>query len=198
MTGDLNRNSQRSLLADYTGERQQFECDVAKACHHGSNDVSYEFLQAMRPAVTVISSGDNEGHDHPRPTIVAASATTGFLSIENDELLSPLIYATEIARSVLIGRPNQLTIAPPANAPAPPPLPTTLADDQLGRATVRYRVGASGEPKGNKEGRLSQKSVVHDLVYGLVNVRTDGETILCATRNESDKTWNVRKIKSRF
>ncbi len=117
MTGDLNRNSQRSLLADYTGERQQFECDVAKACHHGSNDVSYEFLQAMRPAVTVISSGDNEGHDHPRPTIVAASATTGFLSIENDELVSPLIYATEIARSVLIGRPNQLTIAPPANAP---------------------------------------------------------------------------------
>jgi len=59
----------------------EFLCDVAKACHHGSDDVSYEFLSAMRPAVTVISSGDNEGHDHPRPGIVAASATTGHLEI---------------------------------------------------------------------------------------------------------------------
>jgi hypothetical protein len=52
LTGDLNRASQHTLLDDYAGERTEFLCDVAKACHHGSEDVSYQFLQAMRPAVT--------------------------------------------------------------------------------------------------------------------------------------------------
>lgn len=45
LTGDLNTNSQRSLLDDYAGNRIEFQCDVAKACHHGSDDVSYEFLE---------------------------------------------------------------------------------------------------------------------------------------------------------
>ena len=79
LTGDLNARSQAALLDDYAGERQALQCDVAKACHHGSDDVSYTFLRALEPAVTIISSGDNEGHDHPRPAVVAASATTGYL-----------------------------------------------------------------------------------------------------------------------
>jgi hypothetical protein len=29
-------------------------------------------------------------------------------------------------------------------------------------------------------------------------VRTDGETILCATLNEKDATWQVKKFRSRF
>ncbi len=33
---------------------------------------------------------------------------------------------------------------------------------------------------------------------GLVNVRTDGNTILCATRNESENGWNMRTFASRF
>jgi beta-lactamase superfamily II metal-dependent hydrolase len=84
LTGDLNRASQHSLLEDYAGQRTEFLSDVAKACHHGSDDISYQFLQAMQPAATVISSGDNEGHDHPRPSIIAASATTGHLQLVDD------------------------------------------------------------------------------------------------------------------
>jgi hypothetical protein len=80
LTGDLNRQSQAKLLEDYSGRRIEFLCDVAKACHHGSADVSYKFLEAMKPAATIISSGDNEGHDHPRPSIIAASATTGHMA----------------------------------------------------------------------------------------------------------------------
>ena len=79
-------------------------CDVAKACHHGSDDVSYQFLQAMQPAATVISSGDNEGFDHPRPSIIAASATTGHLQLGDDNLVTPLVYSTELARSIDLGK----------------------------------------------------------------------------------------------
>jgi len=39
---------------------------------------------------------------------------------------------------------------------------------------------------------------VAGLIYGLVNVRTDGETILCATLNEKDNTWQIKRFTSRF
>jgi len=32
----------------------------------------------------------------------------------------------------------------------------------------------------------------------LVNVRTDGERILCATMNEEKRTWQIKVLKSRF
>ncbi len=40
--------------------------------------------------------------------------------------------------------------------------------------------------------------VVSGVVYGLVNVRTDGETILCATMNEGNRSWNVKTFRARF
>jgi hypothetical protein len=147
LTGDLNRASQEALLADFSGQRDEFLCDVGKACHHGSQDISFAFLKAMSPAVTVFSSGDNEGYDHPRPAIVAASAVSGYMEMSGDELITPLIYSTEVARSV-----------------------------KIDRATRR----------------------VTGLVYGLVNVRTDGRRILCATRDEESLDWEIAVTQSRF
>jgi hypothetical protein len=46
--------------------------------------------------------------------------------------------------------------------------------------------------------RLNTTFIVAGLIYGLVNVRTDGEKILCATLNEADHTWQIKKFKSRF
>jgi beta-lactamase superfamily II metal-dependent hydrolase len=192
LTGDLNRDSQRALLDDYTGRRIEFQCDVAKACHHGSDDVSYEFLSAMRPAVTVISSGDNEGHDHPRPGIVAASATTGYLETVNDRIVSPLVYSTELARSINLGRPVQATLKDAAGV-------RVVKEDELGTVTIDAKVTKAGDlnPTTVKR-RLSQTHIVAGLIYGLVNVRTDGTRILCATLNEKDHTWQIRTLTSRF
>lgn len=189
LTGDLNTESQRALLDDYAGARMEFQCDVAKACHHGSDDVSYEFLAAMRPAVTVISSGDSEGHDHPRPAIVAASATTGHLQVEGDKLLTPLIYSTEIARSIQLGRPLRLRA------------PDGHVHEGADLATLRVEASVTkpGDLNPSKvERSMGSTLVVAGLIYGLVNIRTDGETILCATLNEADHSWQVRKLKSRF
>jgi beta-lactamase superfamily II metal-dependent hydrolase len=192
LTGDLNRNSQRALLDDYTGNRLEFQCDVAKACHHGSDDVSYEFLSAIRPAVTVISSGDNEGHDHPRPEIVAASATAGYLEIAADKILTPLVYSTELARSVNLGKPVRLTISDPAGD-------TVVEQDRLGKVSVAAKVTKAGDLNPTTvTRRLGSTYIVAGLIYGLVNIRTDGEKILCATLNEKDNTWQVKKFRSRF
>lgn len=189
LTGDLNKVSQHALLDDYAGRRVEFLCDVAKACHHGAEDVSYRFLQAMRPAATIISSGDNEGHDHPRPSIIAASATTGHLELDDDgdDLLTPLVYSTELGRSVDLGFPDKLELRDPSWA-----VTDTISGVALDRARLHL----------NKTDRdsvgLGGAMVVGGLIYGLVNVRTDGHKILCATLDEKDNDWRIKTFDSRF
>lgn len=192
LTGDLNTSSQRALLDDYTGQRMEFLCDVAKGCHHGSDDVSYEFLSAMQPAVTVISSGDNEGHDHPRPSIVAASATTGYLEINQDKLISPLVYSTELARSINLGKPKKVTVGT-ANGPV------EVEGADLAQVKVQAAVTKAGDLRPTTVNKtLDRTYIVAGLIYGLVNVRTDGDTILCATLNEANNGWEIKKLRSRF
>ncbi|MCP4661747.1 MAG: hypothetical protein GY856_40615 [bacterium] len=194
LTGDLNSRSQAALLTDYEGHRQEFECDVAKSCHHGSDDVSYRFLQAMRPAVTVISSGDNEGHDHPRPAVVAASATTGFLELRNDRIHTPLVYSTELARSVSLGEPISMTVRGESGEEE-----SRLEDEALRRIDIEFAETKAGDlrPRVRRK-RLANALVVAGVIYGLVNVRTDGDRILCATMDEKDGKWKVNTIHSRF
>jgi hypothetical protein len=45
---------------------------------------------------------------------------------------------------------------------------------------------------------LNGSRLVAGTVYGLVNVRTDGQTILCATMNEARHTWQVQVVPARF
>jgi beta-lactamase superfamily II metal-dependent hydrolase len=189
LTGDLNKASQQTLLNDYLGERTEFHCDVAKACHHGSEDVSYKFLQALQPAATIISSGDNEGHDHPRPAIVAASATTGYLQLDNndDDLLTPLVYSTELGRSIDLGFPSKLEEKDTSGT-----VTETISGAALSRATLHITKAK------RKTVRLGSTMVVGGLIYGLVNVRTDGDKILCATLDEKDGDWRIRTFRSRF
>lgn len=194
LTGDLNTASMRSLLEDWAGQTLEFACDVAKGCHHGSDDVSYRFLATMNPAVTVISSGDAEGHDHPRPSIVAASATAGFLEIDKDELISPLIYSTELVRSAKLGKVKKLDVPTDDGTGR-----REIGEDDLYKVKATLAVTNAGQRKPEIKTRtLKGSRVVAGLVYGLVNVRTDGERILCATMNEAKHKWEVKVVRSRF
>jgi len=193
LTGDLNKASQQTLLEEYAGNRIAFQCDVAKACHHGSEDVSFAFLQAMNAAATVISSGDGEGHDHPRPRVVAASGASGHMTVVKDEILTPLVYSTELARSVSVADPVTISI-PQENGS-----PLVVGKDTLARSEVHYRYRKPGGLRATKGvRRLTMGSIAAKLIYGLVNVRTDGDKILCATMNEGDGTFAVKTFESRF
>lgn len=192
LTGDLNRRSQDALMADYAGRRQEFLCDVGKACHHGSDDVSIAFLQAMNPAVTVISSGDNEGHDHPRAAIVAASAITGHLELRDDAIVTPLVFCTELARSIRLGDPESLDFEDAAGVAA------TLSGQRFERAALHYEQTKPGGFPAPGKRSMGATPVVAGLIYGLVNVRTDGERILCATLDEADHTWRIQTVTARF
>jgi beta-lactamase superfamily II metal-dependent hydrolase len=215
LTGDLNRRSMHTLLEEYQGRETVLACDVAKGCHHGSDDVSYRFLQHVNAAATVISSGDNEGYAHPRPAVVAASGLTGHVSIDTskDELLTPLVYSTEVERSVAIGRCTWMETAQYPHddgvidlrvyAREARHLPREWRDDALAKqaaaSQVYYERTMSGALNPEKRSRSFVDSyVVSGIVYGLVNVRTDGETILCATMNEANRSWNVKTFRTRF
>ena len=191
LTGDLNKRAHQMLLTHYEGAESEFACDVAKSCHHGSDDVSYAFMNYVKAACTVISSGDAEGHDHPRPKIVAASGLSGYATFKNDELVTPLVYSTELARSIMVGKTTFLDATANGGARTAGP---DLANIEIGyEFTVPGGLAAS---KGSKT--LNKARVMHKLIYGLVNIRTDGTRILAATMNEGDGSFSVKSFNSRF
>lgn len=90
--GDLNTESEEYIMSKYPGDHP-LEVDVAKACHHGSSDFSVDFMAKVNPYATVISSGDNEGFSHPRADAIGCAGKYA-------RGVRPLVYSTELARSV--------------------------------------------------------------------------------------------------
>jgi hypothetical protein len=67
------------------------------------------------------------------------------------------------------------------------------------RSRVFYAQTAAGALNPQSRDRsLFGSYVVSGVIYGLVNVRTNGRTILCATRNEGKNGWNLKTFESRF
>ena len=215
LTGDLNMNSMHYILRGYAGLEDELLCDVAKGCHHGSHDISYKFLEKLEPGATVISSGDSEGYGHPRPEVVGASAVTGFKSINeiDDVLRTPLIYSTEVERGVSLGAVKHLGFSRyPVDALnkldgtlfAKRPSQTDLKDlyteqedsDTSADFSYTYFKGVWTRKTGHLN--LEKARILDRVNYGLVNVRTDGVLIMCATQKDSGGGWTVHSFPARF
>ena len=194
LTGDLNTHSQNHIMEHYCGDFvQEFCCDVAKGCHHGSRDVSYRFLEGLKPLCTVISSGDAETHDHPRPTIVAASAITGrrLVDTKDDALIAPLIYLTEVARSVTISRIHSMKeYREPQRSRRSKRAPRAQVVHDTPQEMQRFRLvlGSNSGASFNRP-RLDCARAVRRLRYGLINIRTDGKRLFFAQMEESGEDW---------
>lgn len=70
LTGDLHAEMQ-DLLVD---RKVALRADVLKVPHHGSDDVSRRFIDAVAPLVSVISAGDEDARRdylHPRANLLA-------------------------------------------------------------------------------------------------------------------------------
>jgi hypothetical protein len=177
LTGDLNRESQELLLSYHRLE--DLLVDVAKGCHHGSEDILMNFLKALHARTTIISSGDNEDYSHPRPLIIGASGFYGRQIIdEKGKELPPLIYSTELARSVKLSEASVVRKMKTTNEIA-----AAEAEVKAKSLAAKYRP-------------LSRTPISTGLLYGLVNVRTDGEHILCATMEEKGNDFDVKVFKA--
>lgn len=178
--GDLNEPAERFLLHQYTGiakwpatiierdvfvaeARKRLKSDIMKVCHHGASDVTDEFLMAVNPGAFVVSSGDQEGHVHPRPDLLGRLGRAG-------RGVSPVLLLTELQRSTReqedaeLGTELRSLIA------------KQLADETPARAKA---IDAAIT-------RLSRSNVEVD---GAIYLKTDGKRLITAFRNEvnSDK-----------
>ena len=93
--GDLNDKAEKFLLTHLAGlarfprkgtnsynemvavASEKYGADIMKVCHHGSEKVTDAFLESVFPAAFVISSGDREGHVHPRPDLLGRLGKKG-------------------------------------------------------------------------------------------------------------------------
>jgi beta-lactamase superfamily II metal-dependent hydrolase len=174
LTGDLNTASQRLLLSYH--DLLEFAADVAKGCHHGSDDIDLRFVRAMKARATIVSSGDNEDYAHPRPRVLGASARYGREAKSViGETLPPLLYSTELARSV------SLSYSAAVRERGDDGSQIKAADTEI-KAAER---GATFVP-------LDEIPIAMDLIYGLINVRTDGERVMCAYMKENTKDFDVK------
>jgi beta-lactamase superfamily II metal-dependent hydrolase len=175
--GDLNDRAQRFLLAHYAGldafppagtlastnmiadASRALRSDVMKVCHHGSEKVVDEFMASVNPAAFVISSGDAEGHVHPRPDLLGRLGKLGRGS-------SPVLLSTELQRSTREVEDAKVVDALAKDVATLTAHPTTaLRDDVVAR--VR---------------RLARTNVD---VWGAIYLKTDGKRLITAFKKET-------------
>jgi beta-lactamase superfamily II metal-dependent hydrolase len=187
LTGDLNFRSQALLLKHVPPE--EFRCHVGKACHHGSEDVSSTFLKAMSPLATMFSSGDNERYAHPRAKILGLSGAFGelratgrkksYLGLTEENYIAPLLYSTELSRSVQLWDLHSVYDKNGERIPAP-------GIQARGRTkSTRNR----GPRRGTGDWLLADK-----MVYGLINVRTDGQRIVLGVLKEDESGFQTEEF----
>lgn len=183
--GDLNKPAEDYLLRHYGGigpdqplrnaiseARKRWSADLLKCCHHGSADVTDEFVETVRPFAFVVSSGDQNSHVHPRPEILGLLGKKG-----RGE--RPLILSTELQRS----SPESMTLS----SDEMKALKTLMDafDVATGAATkkaAREAVAAFWEKR--------MRRLI--TVYGAINVRTNGSKLVVAFKKEvSGGGWQI-------
>ena len=184
--GDLNSSAEAFLMEHYTGlefppedsnaelrlidaTRETFGADIAKCCHHGSADFTDSFMAAVGPAGTVISSGDEESHAHPRCDTLGAIGRHG-------RGWRPLIFSTELARSTREDEGD--------------------AKVTLGKLKEQIRTATTDERRDTLEKRreklINALTTRNVTTYGAINLRTDGKKILMASKLERPRESKTR------
>lgn len=173
--GDLNREAEEFLLTSYgdmdhwpieAHERDhmlamagpRFKSDVLKVCHHGSSDVTDEFLQVVQPAAFVISSGDSEGHVHPRPDLLGRLGKLG-------RGRSPVLLSTELQRSAR-AKEDQAIVR------------------RLGREIRKDGTQRSDDDQKKLDADIAALGRSNVDVDGAIYLKTDGERLITAFKKE--------------
>ena len=90
LCGDLNKKAEDVLL-DHS-KKNALKAHVFKANHHGSDDFTPKFLKAVKPCVSVVSSGDQKDYGHPKANLLGS---LGHYSTK--KMMEPLLFSTELS-----------------------------------------------------------------------------------------------------
>jgi beta-lactamase superfamily II metal-dependent hydrolase len=156
--GDLNEESERSLVREHDAGRLNLRSEILKVPHHGSSDFTPGFLQAVSPMISIVSSGDESARKeyiHPRATLMGALG-------RSSRVTEPLIFVTELVAFFQV----EGFIDPWHHQIKPDP---PLSDAQ------RRKKGLIDPAKRGRFFAFSRAA------FGLVRVRTDGQRLVVST-----------------
>lgn len=178
--GDLNKPAEDYLLRHYGDisdtaplktaipkAKTRLGADLLKCCHHGSADVTDEFVAAVKPFAFVVSSGDEESHVHPRPEIIGMLGRNG----RGDR---PMVLSTELLRST----------------PKSFRLRKEDAEKVVELEAERDAALVANNATRLKKARKALKDFWDEQfrrlvnVYGAITIRSDGKKLLIAFRKE--------------
>jgi beta-lactamase superfamily II metal-dependent hydrolase len=153
--GDLNAEAELDLVQHH---RAQLEAEVLKAPHHGSADFSVDFIRAVSPVVSVISSGDEstrKEYIHPRASLVGALGRCSRID-------KPVILVTELAAFFAVRG-------------------FVTTEFHAMRDGVKPRRGSKVIDLNALAKKEKQFFAFSRSAFGLVKIRTDGERLLVYT-----------------
>ena len=93
LTGDLHAQAEQDLVQLHRAGRISLRAEVLKVPHHGSDDVSRDFISAVEPIISVISAGDEDARRdylHPRANLLGLLGRT-------NRGAEPVIFVTNLA-----------------------------------------------------------------------------------------------------
>ena len=147
----------------------ELEAEIVKAPHHGSADFDFKALKAMRPVVSLISSGDESAdkeHIHPRATLVSALG-----KVSRGE--TGIVLCTELAaffakRDHSHERPRIAKFYE--------------GDEAITRADLRQFYSVNPRRREDEEA-LPSFFGFERTNFGIIHIRTDGERVLVFTHS---------------
>jgi beta-lactamase superfamily II metal-dependent hydrolase len=180
--GDLNVPAERFMIDTYAKlERTEDNCDelsdidlasrrlrsdVFKVCHHGSADVTDEFLRVVDAAAFVISSGDRGGYVHPRPDLLGRLGRLG-------RGAAPVLLSTELQR---VTRPDE----------------KREEAHKLEKLVEEYGETPTPELFENLQDAIANITRTNVEVDGAIYVKTDGDRLIAAFKSEKKDSLNDR------
>lgn len=168
-TGDLNQESM-AIMRERIG-LDNLESEVLKAPHHGSHEFDFKALKAMKPVVSIISSGDETArteHIHPRATLVSALG-----KVSRGE--TGVVLCTELVAFFKM-RDYSHTRAEIAD------MYKKAGNDPLARAALHEFYKVLRRTQEDRE-LLPDYFGFERTNFGIIHIRTDGERVLVFTHS---------------
>lgn len=96
-TGDISQDVEKILLDTY--KNNVLEADILKVAHHGSNtSSSIEFLEEVKPKISLIGVGKNNKFGHPTEEVIESLKKVGSKIYRTDESGEINIFIDEKGR----------------------------------------------------------------------------------------------------
>ncbi len=93
-TGDAETQSETALMSVF--DKSELKCDVLKVGHHGSNtSTSVKFLEAVDPAIAIISVGEGNSYGHPSDKILTRFEERSSAEVLRTDIVGTIVITSD-------------------------------------------------------------------------------------------------------